>query len=156
MRYQRGIRLASACESPIRRFEIRHLRIAAVLEEACWRRCFAGSEPGCHRCPGSAARAKACRYGVGIDRVVAERSERLLVSRDLGVHTAKLLRVYIRSKLQVDEEIDDSLSTVARSANSSPRCIENAKIQSVMDLAYWSPRAFPTIRGAGKLTSRRS
>src|SRR5205823_5768063 len=40
-----------------------------------------------------------------------------LVSRDLGVHTAKLLRVYVRSQLPVDEEIDDSLSTVAGSAN---------------------------------------
>jgi hypothetical protein len=32
------------------------------------------------------------------------------------------------------------------------RCIENAKIRSVMDLAYWSPRALSWMRGAGKLT----
>jgi len=38
------------------------------------------------------------------------------------------------------------LSTRAR------RCIENANIQSVMDLAYWSRRALSCMRGAGKLT----
>jgi hypothetical protein len=39
-----------------------------------------------------------------------------------------------------------SLSTRAQ------RCIANAKIRSVMDLAYWSPRALSWMRGAGKLT----
>ena len=38
------------------------------------------------------------------------------------------------------------LSTRAR------RCLENAKIRSVMDLAYWSPWALSWMRGAGKLT----
>jgi hypothetical protein len=38
------------------------------------------------------------------------------------------------------------LSTRAR------RCIENANIQSVMDLAYWSRYALSYMRGAGKLT----
>jgi hypothetical protein len=32
------------------------------------------------------------------------------------------------------------------------RCIANAKIRSIMDLAYWSPRALGWMRGAGKLT----
>jgi hypothetical protein len=32
------------------------------------------------------------------------------------------------------------------------RCIENAGIRSVMDLAYWSPSALGWMRGAGKLT----
>ena len=34
----------------------------------------------------------------------------------------------------------------------SQRCLANAKIRSVMDLAYWSPRALSSLRGAGKLT----
>jgi hypothetical protein len=38
------------------------------------------------------------------------------------------------------------LSTRAR------RCLENAKIRSVMDLGYWSPWALSSRRGAGKLT----
>jgi hypothetical protein len=38
------------------------------------------------------------------------------------------------------------LSTRAR------RCLEKANILSVMDLAYWSPRALAAMRGAGRLT----
>ena len=32
------------------------------------------------------------------------------------------------------------------------RCLEKANILSVLDLAYWSPRAFRSLWGAGKLT----
>jgi len=32
------------------------------------------------------------------------------------------------------------------------RCLANAKIRGVMDLAYWSPRALSWMRGVGKLT----
>jgi len=98
MRYQTGIRLASRSQ---------------VLEKKAQ---FGGSKFTLSNCsrfgrkpaedaalpevslPPLSWRCSEAQRVVDSGVVVAERGKRLLVSRDLGVHTAKLLRVYVRSQ----------------------------------------------------------
>jgi|GEM_PF-3337258 len=123
MRYQTGIRPAIRSQVLEKKAQFRGSKFAIFELQAFWKenllKALLCRERAClPPLPGRRGETqRVVNSGVGIDRVVSERRERLLVSLDLGIHTSKLLRVHIRSQLSIDEQIDDSLPAVAGCAN---------------------------------------